>query len=74
MATATRWHVDDETEVTLDPSDMAITVKQGSSMIFLTQTGSSANELVDALMAAIIESGRDLPDLSRHGYEAIEVR
>lgn len=72
MAMATRWYVDDETEVMLDQSDGAITVKQLSQLIVLTKTGTSAAELVDALMAAIIESGRDLPDLSRHGYELIK--
>ncbi len=68
MATATRWYVDEDTEVTLDLDDMEIRVTQGGSTIYLCAAESAA-ELVDALIAAIIESGRDLPDLGRHGYK-----
>lgn len=67
MATATRWHVDDDTEVTLDPSEGEIDICQIDQIIGLT--ADAAAELVDALLAAIVESGDALPDLSRHGYE-----
>lgn len=69
MATATRWHVDDNTRVDFDPLSRNIEISQGSSgLITMAHTGTSCAELIDALLAACIESGRELPDLSRHGY------
>lgn len=72
MAKAMKWHVDDTTFVELDPADGEILIKQGSDIIRLTPTGTSAEELIDALLAAVIEAGWDMPDLSWHGYERDE--
>lgn len=69
MAMAVKWHVDDDTSVEILDGGGEIVVYQGNDDISLTPTGASAHELIDALIAAVIEAGWDMPDLSRHGYE-----
>lgn len=64
MAMAVKWLVDENLTVEIDGDN--ILVKQGQDTILMDPSDASAAELVDALLAAISESGRDMPDLSRH--------
>ncbi len=69
MANVVKWLVDErDTYVEIVDDGCEIVVVQCDNPISLTPTGTSASELIDALIAAVIEAGWDLPDLSRHGY------
>lgn len=63
---AVKWLVDEDTTVEIE--DGGIGVRQDNDVVRLTPAGANAAELVDALIAAILEMGWGLPDLSRHGY------
>lgn len=66
MVMATRWLVDEVTIVEIDGEN--IYIKQDENTIAMTPYGASADEFAYALLAAIIESGGNMPDLTRHRY------